>query len=518
MRRRLPVRQEARVAGNTQRALTNTGFQMAGQLVTWVLSWFLLILLPRYLGDSGFGKLFFAGSYGMLFGTLINLGVNTFLTREVAILHPDPALAPEENARRHAVLRSLLGNVMTLKIALAAIVFLLQSALIYCLPYDAVTRQAVVIIGLGTCLGAITQTLGGVFQGFEDMLVPNLALIAEKTIVTGGCALLLWKGFGLIAVCWVYTAAAAVGFTLQYGLLARHERFGFACDRAQLRRIFVSGLPFLIWVIFGEIYIRIDVLMLSLMTSDAVVGWYGAATRLYGTFLFVPSILATAIFPAMMRMGADAADPGAFARASERLMNLLLFAVIPISAGAMVVARPLVRLLYGEGSFQHTVPNLQILGFSILLVSVDIVLGTVLIARGKEKPWAGMAIAAAFFNPLVNLWAIPLTTRLYGNGGIGASAATLLTEALMMVGALWLMPKGVFSRRNLLVGLKGCLLGAAMALLLCAWGQQNLVLLILAGAVFYLPLALLLGVPPREDLAHMLHALGARRQGPQPFE
>lgn len=498
------------MASKTRRALQNTGIQTISQIVTWTLSWFLLILLPRYLGDSGFGTLFFALSFAGIFGTLINLGVNAFLVREVAVLHPDPELPPEENARRRAGMQALLGNVLTLKVLLAAGVFLLLSVLIYCLPYDASTRQAVLVIGVGACLGSITQTLGGVFQGMERMFVPNLALIVEKTIVTGGCAWLLVNGFGLLSVCWVYTVAAGVSFALQLGLLMRQERFGFAWDRVLLRRIFVGGLPFLIWVIFGEIYIRIDVLMLSLMTSASVVGWYGAATRLYATFLFVPNILSTAVFPAMMRMGAKATDEGAFARASERVLNLLLFAVIPISFGIIVIADPLVLLLYGHGAFQNAAPNLQVLGFSVLLVSVDMALGTVLIARGKEKQWAVMAIAAAVFNPLVNLWAIPLTTRLYGNGGIGAAAATALTEVLMMAGALWLMPKGIFTRRNLQVGLKGCAIGVAMVVLLRVWGEQNLVLLIAAGALFYLPLAWLLGVLPREDLAHMRHALGRR--------
>jgi len=77
----------------------------------------------------------------------------------------------------------------------------------------------------------------------------------------------------------------------------------------------------------------------------------------------------------------------------------------------------------------------------------------------------------------------------------------------MMVGALWLMPPGIFTRRNVLVGLKGCALGAAMVVLLRAWGEQNLVLLVGAGAAFYLPLAVWFGVLPREDAAHVVHAL-----------
>ncbi|MEI6150617.1 MAG: oligosaccharide flippase family protein, partial [bacterium] len=270
------------MGGRTQRALRNTGIQAVSQVITWVLSWFLLVLLPRYLGDSGFGKLFFAFSYCGIFSTLINLGVNMFLVREVAVLHPDPELPPEENARRQAGLQALLSNVLTIKVALAALVFVLQAALIYCLPYDTATRHTVLVIGLGSCLGAITVTLSGAFQGLESMLAPNLVQIAEKVIITGGCALLLWNGSGLRPICWVHTAAAGVSFALLLALLTRHVRFGFAWDRVLLRRIFLGGLPFLIWVIFGEIYLRIDVMMLSLMTSDAVVGWYGAATRLYG--------------------------------------------------------------------------------------------------------------------------------------------------------------------------------------------------------------------------------------------
>ena len=491
----------------TRLALKNTAIQAASQLVTWILSWILLVMLPRYLGDAQFGKLFFAISYCTIFSTLINLGVNTFLVKEVAVLNPDPDMPEADIAECHTRLHALLSNVMTFKIGLAAAIYLIQSIMVYLLPYDSVSREAVLVIGLGTCLGAVVQTLGGAFQGLQYMLGPSVILIIEKTIITAGCAMLLWQGHSLISICWVHTAGASVSFALSLIWLYRRERFGFALDPLLLRRIFIGGLPFLVWVVFGEIYIRIDVLMLSLMTSDAVVGWYGAATRLYGTLLFIPNILTTAVFPAMMRMGSDIADEAAFSRASERLMNLVLFAAIPISAGTIAVAGPFVRLLYGPGTFENAGPNLQILGVSILLVCIDVVLGTILIARGKEKAWAVMAVAAAVFNPLVNLWAIPLTERLWGNGGIGAAAATTMTELLMMFGAFYLMPKGVFSRRNLYAGLKGCLIGVAMLFLLSWWGTKNLLFLIPAGALFYLPLAFLLGVLPREDFYHIRHAL-----------
>jgi len=497
----------AATESKTRRVLKNTGIQSISQGITWTLSCILLVLLPRSLGDAGFGKLFFALSYGTIFCTLINLGMNAFLVREVARTRPSPEHSQDENDRRHAGLKELLGNVLTLKLLLGAGVYLLQSVLIYCLPYDSVTRHVVLILGVSSCLGGISQTFFGAFQGLERMLYPNLAVIVEKTILTGGCALLLHNGFGLIPVCWMHLSASVVSFFLHFYLLECYERFGLAWNKSLLRRILVGGLPFLIWVVFSEIYVRIGVMMLSLMTSDAVVGWYGTAARLYATLLFVPTVLTTVISPAVMHMGASQENEAAFARAAERLMNLLLFVAIPISAGTIVIAGPLIQRLYGAGPLLNAASNLQILGFSVLLVCVDVVMGTVLIARGRERAWACMAIAAAVFNPLVNWLMIPFATHVWGNGGMGAAITTAFTELIMMGGALWLMPKGIFTRLNLQVAIKGCVLGVAMVVVLRYSGIHNLFLLIAAGAVFYLPLALLTGVLPREDLAHLRHAL-----------
>ena len=88
---------------------------------------------------------------------------------------------------------------------------------------------------------------------------------------------------------------------------------------------------------------------------------------------------------------------------------------------------------------------------------------------------------------------------------VGEEAASDVEVGL--AGALWLMPAGIFTRRNLVVGAKGLVLGTAMVVLLRAWGSQEIGYLIVAGAACYVPLALWWGVLPREDLAHLWHAL-----------
>ncbi|MEI7436651.1 MAG: flippase [bacterium] len=493
----------------TLRIIQNTFVQGVSQLITWGLSWVLLIVLPRKLGDADFGKLFFAMSYGTIFSVFINLGVNLWLTREVAALRSETADLANAGRQR---LRALLGNVLAMKIALALGIYALQSALIFLLPYDAATRTAVLIVGAATCLGALTLTLSGAFQGLEMMTIPNVGLVVEKVVVTVGCVALLERGFGLIPVCWVHLAASAFDLLIVYVLLRRRIPFEWNFDAAQMRRIFLGGLPFLVWVVFGEIYVRIDVVMLSMMTSAAVVGWYGAAFRLYGSILFLPNLVCTTVFPALSRMGAAGQDDQVFGRAVSRIFRLMLFAAAPVAIGTVVVAEPIVHYLYG-GKFGPVGPDLQIFGICMLLVSVDVVLGSVLIARGREKAWACMAVAGAVFNPLMNLWMIPLAQRLYGNGGIGAAIATALTEALMMCGALWLIPRGLLERSLLAATLRAVGAAVAMGLVLHFLPVHNPLLLIAVGAPVYGALALALGVLPREDWLHVWHAIKRRREG-----
>ncbi len=493
--------------GKTSRALRNSAIQGTSQIMTWVLSWVLLVVLPRFLGDEGFGKLFLALSYSMVLGTVMNLGINKFLVKQVAILNPAGAEGDEVNEAL-VRLRELLSNVFALKLVLSVGLYAVMAGIVLLLPYDPDTRSAILIICAASCINNLTQTAGSVYHGLEAMFPPNAGLVVEKLIATAGCTALLLSGYGLIPVCFVYVAAALANAVVVFVLLRRRVPFALAWHPPEIRALLAGGVPFLIWIVFGEIYVRVDVLMLSFMTDESVVGWYGAAFRIYATLLFVPHMLNTVVFPPLARMGADLEGDADFAVATRRVMNLLLAAVIPIGAGVALVSKPLVLLLYGQGPFENSVPSLCLFSACIVLVSVDVVFGSVLIAKGKQKVWSFMAIAAAAFNPALNLWLIPLTEEVWQNGGIGAAVATLATEGLMLTGALSLIPKGVLSRQWLLTAAKAGAAAAVMVSVVLWSGIQNLAAMVVLGGVLYACAAALLRVLPPEDIAHLLHAAG----------
>jgi O-antigen/teichoic acid export membrane protein len=499
------------MAGRTRRALKNSAIQGGSQVITWALSWVLLVVLPRFLGDEGFGKLFLGLSYSMVLGTIMNLGINKYLVKRVAVLNPAEAASTDSGALA-AQLHELLSNVFALKLFMSVSLYAFMAVIVLLLPYEPTTRAAILIVCVAACLDNLTLTAASVHQGFERMVPPNIAIIAEKLLTTVMCTALLFAGYGLIPVCAVYVAGASVNCLISLGLLRRRVSFGLAWNAPMMKSLLIGGLPFLIWIVFGEIYVRVDVLMLSFMTDQAVVGWYGAAFRIYATLLFVPHMLNTVVFPPLARMGADEAGHADFAVATRRVMNLLLVAVIPIGTGVSLISSPLVLLLYGEGPFVNSIPSLRLFGACIVVVSVDVVLGSALIAKGKQKVWSYMAIVAAAFNPALNAWLIPVAEHLWQNGGIGAAVATLATEILMMAGAITLMPQGILSPQWLVTALKAGLAAALMAATVLTLGIESVPGTLLVSVAVYAIAAVFLRVLPPADIAHLLHAAGLQER------
>jgi hypothetical protein len=127
------------------------------------------------------------------------------------------------------------------------------------------------------------------------------------------------------------------------------------------------------------------------------------------------------------------------------------------------------------------------------------VMGTLLMANDRQKQWTVVACLAAVVNPLCNLAAIPLTTRAFGNGAIGASIVTVMTEVFMFGGALYLRPAGVLDRQTWLF-LARCVLACAVlfAALFAARSAWFPAKVLIGIAVYSLASLLLRTASPRE--------------------
>jgi O-antigen/teichoic acid export membrane protein len=213
-------------------------------------------------------------------------------------------------------------------------------------------------------------------------------------------------------------------------------------------------------------------------------------------------LVTTALFPILSR---SAHDYPTIRRALAQTLRLQLAFTAPLSAAICVLAPVTPSLLGWPADFANSMPLLMILSLHVPIVGIDMVLGTVVMAIGRERVWVRVGLAAAVFNVAGNLLAIPFFEQVAGNGPIGASIMTVLTEVWMCVGALLLLPRQVLSLdvSRSVVGITVSAIGAAMVA--SSVLQISFVLAASAGAAVYWSMVVFVRAVSLDDLRYVLH-------------
>src|SRR5204862_1853332 len=129
-------------------------------------------------------------------------------------------------------------------------------------------------------------------------------------------------------------------------------------------------------------------------------------------------------------------------------------------------------------------------------------LATILIAGGRERSWLLIAVAACFVSPALNWVLIPLPDGRYGNGGVGAAVAALVTELFVMICAIRLLPRDAFAPASWRVAFQAAGTGAVAGgvILLGLALRAPWIPAAIAGGVTYVVLVLHLGLVPEDVL------------------
>lgn len=477
-----------------RRAVHNVLSQVGSQAVTWAATLLFTAALGRHLGDSGFGVLFLALSITALFGQVVDFGTAPLVTREVA--------------RRPEHLSEYLLHGLLLRGVLWLLSFLAIQAFAVLLDYSQETRLILTIYALTMGVSAWSGLLSSLFSGLERQGHPSLGNIIEKVLSAVVGIFLLTQGAGVVEMAWVVLLGAAARLVWLAFAVWPHLQFTLSIRPELFRSLLIGGVPFVAYGVVAQVNWRIDAVMLSKMTDEAVVGWYGAAYRLFDTLLFVQGIVAaTVMMPILSRLSEDsrrlmAEDSREGMKvAFTKGLNVLLVIGIPLCAGMVTLAGPILELVYGRADFQNARPVFQVLGFALLTVYVNAGVGWTLISLNFEGRLLPVSLAAAALNIALNLLLIPTWQH------VGAAAATLASELLIGVAYIALLPKWLLQRESLAVALKATLAATVMSLVVLAADGLPTLPRVVLGMMTYLVAVLLLRVLPREDLVMLQQAV-----------
>jgi O-antigen/teichoic acid export membrane protein len=264
------------------------------------------------------------------------------------------------------------------------------------------------------------------------------------------------------------------------------------------REFVYGGLPFVGWNLTMAFYGGIDRILLGFFVSSSELGWYGAAYRIIGIPIFIPNLVITPLFPALSR---SQQEPDALRRVIAQVLRAVLVLMVPLSAAICVLAPEIPTLLGWPADFENSVPLMQILSIQVPIVGFDMVLGAVLMSLGLERRWMWVGLIAAVINVACNLVAIPFFQHTAQNGPIGAALVTVMTEVMMSIGAIALLPKQVFDKHILWSTTPRVVVAGIGAGLVAAWLMPvALILAAVAGAATYLALGLALRIISTDDM------------------
>jgi O-antigen/teichoic acid export membrane protein len=462
------------------------------QPLTWASSAALAILLPHFLGDASLGKLGFAFGLTLITGQLANLGVSVYLTKEVA-------RAPERAG-------TFAASALAMRVPLSAVAALAAIGIVSIGSHGDLTRTVVLVLSVGILLDAIRAVVQGTLQGLHRMTTLAAFPAVTGAVYAIGAGFALTRGAGVVVVALAYVVGQATGLAVSAVALWRVLPHLPRPSWRMCRVLLIGGLPFFVWQAALAVYGQVDSVILSYLTNDAVVGWYVAAYRIVTLPIFVPTVLMTVAFPAL---AAASSDPERFNVIVRRAVQVVLLTTTPMALGIMLLPDRIVHTLHWSASFQHSILPIVLLAPSFPLVAVDMMIGTALNARDRQKQWALTGVAAAVLNPTLNLVLIPYTQTHYGNGAIGAATVTTVTELFMMVVGLILMPRGVLVRET--AGWTVRCLGAClvMTVLVVLLRDAFIVIPVVVGAMAYVAASLSFGTLSLSDVrGAMRHVVG----------
>jgi O-antigen/teichoic acid export membrane protein len=361
-------------------------------------------------------------------------------------------------------------------------------------------------------VNALNSAIVGGLYGLQRMRGPALTDLARAYVAGVAGVVILYTTGSLRLMVLSAGLASLIPLFINLRLLWPEIRGRCRIDVSAWKLLLRGGLPFFIWAAVSTFYGTIDIPMLHAYAGDEVVGWYTLAYKWVNMPIFFASVVGTACLPALSAEGTRLSQ--SFTHLANRATYLVALVTIPAAVGLILVAQQLLDVIY-HGQFDGAVPLMQILALQIPIVSLDIILGTVVIAVDRQRGWVIVAVLAALFNPLFNAMAMPVTEHLFNNAAIGASVATVLTEVVLMVGALILRPAGVFNRST--VGLLGRITAAACCMVptVLVLGQVALPVKVVVGMLTFAVAAVAFrAVSPKEMRSMVLEFV--RRRDEQP--
>lgn len=450
--------------------------------------------LFRYLKPFGSGQYQFVLSYVMLFSTVVDFGIQQFITKKIS----------EEPERTKEYFQEFFNFEMIVAIAL----YVLLVGIAYFSHFDTTVFVAICIAGSGMVLNALCYPFMAVMAANQDIKKVSLINFLNSFVNITIIFLTIIFHKSIIFLACVQPVFGILDLILYRYFIKKHLqqpgvlKAAFTFDLRLVKNILIQGWPFALLVGFSAIYNRIDVIIIQILKGFEQTGYYTAAYKLFDLLNFFPAAVSFTLFPFFTSLIAQKAFDQVKLNL-EKYLRLMLVAALPVAFGGMVLSAKLISLVAGPG-FEPAAPVLAILIWAPAIQFFYIPVNSLIISQLTKK---AMVITGG--NVVINILGNLILVPIYGIKA--AAAMTVISEAVQGIFYFYFVKKNI---TNFSIGtffFKPLFAAVIMAIIL--WPIRNLPIYFTVpiGSAVYILILILTGFVKTSDCNFIMSILRIKK-------
>ena len=382
------------------------------------------VYIARVLGPAYFGYVEWAAAVLICAGLIVDQGLSSYGTREIA-------KNPELTA-------GLVAEIVTARFILAGISYLSLSVFALLFVRERVITELLLIFGIS--LLALPLHLNWVFQGHDRMYPVALMNIARYTIFAGAVFLLVRNAESILFIAIAETAAVSSVAILSIWMYRRSFPLQTNIKPEFSTGLFREGLPIGLSQIFWVVKMYGATLIVGVIATAEETGYFASAMRIFIALHAFVWLYYLNLLPSLSREWQK--GPKKFSELISNSMRIVSTVSLFAAIVWVLSANFIVTLAYGQ-KFAAAAAALQWLAGVCAVAAISGHYRFGLIAAGHQNK----EMLTAALGAVLSVILLPLG---YFEWGISGAAAGLCLTELIVLGSAWLIARRTLFTENAL--------------------------------------------------------------------
>ncbi|MFW5891633.1 MAG: flippase [bacterium] len=390
------------------KTIKNITYLTFGNIIAQFLSLIGAFCIPKLLGPGKYGIFSVVTAYVGFFSVFTFNGLNKIIIREIA----------KDISKTKEIFESTIG----IKIIFSILSSILAISVVLFVSYELGTKIYIIIFSFSLMYTGFESSLSAIFQSHQKMkIIANLAII-QQLIRIPLSIFVLKIGYGVLSLIFIQLFTQILSLLILYKYSLKIVDFRIIEKLKVNKEYLLVGARFTLLSFLNVLSGRVDILMLSFLTTPENVGIYSLAYRLVKKGLIIRGPISQSLFPYYSEKYSHQ-KPNLKYLLKHSLFIILILSIIFFPA--ILFIKPLIFYIIGK-DYIYSAVIFKVLVFYLIFNFTVIPWGLALQTTSNE---IYSLITLCFIGPL-NIILNLFLFKLYGI--IGIAYSTLIVEMLRL--------------------------------------------------------------------------------------